>query len=153
MTEEDDFTDETKQKIEDLEENLEDLKREYSEENPNRLFLYIRYQDFPDETGAGLLFLDPNERIFYYLNEYDLPKFDMNDFQSPSRQATEKFYQLGFDRYKRIELAGREYVDWNDCTEYHFKITVPKKQAKVVDGSWIKKSNLDNYVDEKTYLL
>jgi hypothetical protein len=153
MTEEDDFDDETKEKISNLEDNLEELKKEYSEENPDQLDLFICYEDLPDEDGIGVIFLNPEEYVYYYLQDFSIPQFDMNEFQSPTRQAIENFYSLGFDEYEGVELIGREYKEWDDLTEYQFKVTVSQEQAKIAKGNWVKERDLDNYVDAKTYLL
>lgn len=153
MTEEDDFSDETKEKISNLEDNLEELKREYSEENPDQVELFIRYEDMPDEEGVGLIFLNPAEHIFYYLKDFDIPRFDMNPYQSPTRQALERFHSLGFDSYQDVSLIGREYKEWDNMTEYQFRVTVSQDQARIKGGNWVKEADLDNYVDAKTYLL
>jgi hypothetical protein len=77
----------------------------------------------------------------------------MNPYQSPTRQAIQRFHSLGFDSYEKVELIGREYKEWDDCTEYQFKITVSEEQAKVQGGNWVRESDLDNYTDAKTFLL
>jgi hypothetical protein len=153
MTEEDEFSDETKEKISNLEDNLEELKREYADENPDEVELFICYKDIPEETGAGLIFLDPRDYTFYYLKNFKIPRYDMNEYQSPTRQALERFHELGFDSYKNCQLIGREEKHYDNMTEYQFKIEVSTDQAQVQGGNWVRENDLDNYVDAKTYLL
>ena len=150
MREEDDPQ---KEKIEELEDTLEELKKETGETEPDKLQLYIYYEDEPEAEDLALIFLDPAEYKHYFLKNYSIPQFEMNEYQSPTRQAIRKFKNLGFDAYEDVSLIGRTIDDWKDYTEYQFKVKVRKEQAKFGSGNWVKENELDNYTDAKTYIL
>jgi hypothetical protein len=148
MTEEDE-----KEKIEQLEENLEELKKEYGDTQPDKLFLFIYQKNLPEVEEAGLIFLDEREYTYFYVRDFEIPSFEMGEFQSPSRQAIENLYSLGFDSYEKVEMVGREVREYNDQTKYYFQIEVSEEQTKLPEGNWIRESNLDNYTDANTYYL
>lgn len=142
-----------KEKIEEVEEELEELKKEYVDQEPDRLHLFVFYQNIPDPEDAGLIFLDPTEYTYYYTQGFEVPEIEMNQWQSPSRQAINTFHELGFDAYKEMKMIGRQVREYADQTEYFFQIEVEEEQTKLAEGNWIEEADLDNYTNAETYFL